>query len=258
MSQLKKPRVYIGWDDREGEAGIVCRGSIQKRTTIDLDIRFLIDRDLRASGVYDRPFTQDGTQKIDKRDGRPFSTDFAFTRFLIPDLMDHEGVAIFCDADFLFLSDIRELLALFDPAYAVQVVKHKHVPIESRKMDGVSQAPYLRKNWSSLVMWNCAHPRHGDLTRWMVNHQPGGWLHAFSWLADYEIGELPLSWNWLSGVSDPIPQHPLPNAVHFTLGGPWFNNCAHHPFGDLWLQERERMNGSMVNTSVFSDAEKRA
>src|SRR6185312_12486607 len=72
-----------------------------------------------------------------------------------------------------------------------------------------------------------------------INSMPGQWLHAFDWLSDGKIGELPVEWNWLSGVSDPLPEGGVPCGVHFTLGGPWFEGCEHMPFADLWRAERD-------------------
>jgi lipopolysaccharide biosynthesis glycosyltransferase len=228
--------VFIGYDAREDAAAEVCRASMTRRTSKPLHVQYLKEPALRHNGWYDRPWTVESGQKIDTRDGKPFSTAFSFTRFLVPAMMQHEGVALFCDCDFLFLADMAALFDKFDPRYAVQVVKHEHHPSETEKMNGVKQTVYWRKNWSSLVLWNCGHKANMRLTPDKVNHAPGQWLHSFGWLDDQDIGDLPPMWNYLSGVNDKLPNGILPYAVHFTLGGPWFGNEG-MPYADLWTKE---------------------
>lgn len=231
--------VFIGYDSREAEAADICRLSMARRCSKAIHAQFLREPALRHNGWYTRPWRVENGQKIDGFDGKPFSTEFSFTRFLVPAMMQHEGVALFVDCDFLFLADLAALFDLFDPRFAVQVVKHEHVPRETSKMDGQAQQPYLRKNWSSLVLWNCGHKANMRLTPAAVNSEPGQWLHAFSWLEDSEIGELPLAWNWLSGVSGPLPDEALPCAVHFTLGVPTMPGHEASPYADLWFKERD-------------------
>lgn len=231
--------IYIGYDQREEEAWNVCRQSLERRASTALHIVKLEERALRFNGWYDRPWRVENGQKIDARDEKPFSTDFSFTRFLVPALALHQGWALFCDCDFLFTADVEVLFGLADPKYAVQVVKHQHDPSETVKMDGVRQTKYHRKNWSSLILWNCEHPSNRLLTTQAINHEPGQWLHAFGWLRDEEIGDLPLTWNWLSGVNEPLDGEKVPNAIHYTLGGPWFENWRHVPYADLWMKERD-------------------
>jgi lipopolysaccharide biosynthesis glycosyltransferase len=229
--------IYIGYDQREDEAWEVCRKSLERRSTTALHVVKLEERALRYNGWYDRPWRIEGGQKVDDRDGKPFSTDFAFTRFLVPALALHQGWALFCDGDFLFTADIAGLFELADPRYAVQVVKHRHDPVETVKMDGVQQTKYHRKNWSSLILWNCEHPSNKLLTTAAVNHEPGQWLHAFGWLRDEEIGEIPLTWNWLSGVNEASDQ--LPCGIHYTLGIPTMRGCENFPYAANWMAERD-------------------
>jgi len=185
--------------------------------------------------LYWREFVagKDARVVVDKIDGRPFSTEFAFTRFLVPSLQGR-GWALCCDADFLFTADVAELFQYMDDQYAVRVVKHDYRPPEKSKMDGQPQRAYPRKNWSSFVLWNCSHPLNRVLTPETVNRQTGRWLHGFSWLQDAEIGGLPESWNWLEGWS---PSHIPPKAIHFTRGGPWFDDWRHVKYGELWSAE---------------------
>lgn len=238
MTQPEVLPVFIGHDVREQIAYEVCRYSMARRSTKPLYHVALKEQALRYIGMMDRPVWREGVQRIDGRDGKPYSTDFSFTRFLVPALCQYDGWALFCDCDFLFLADVAELFDLADDSCAAMVVKHDHAPGESVKMDGVQQTVYRRKNWSSLILWNCGHPSNKRLTVEAVNTRSGSWLHGFDWLADDEIGTLPVGWNWLSGVTTEATP---PKAVHYTLGGPWFPDCRDVPRGDQWITEREHM-----------------
>ena len=224
--------IYIGWDTREEAAYAVAVRSLIRHATCQLHIRRLDDRPLRFNKIYTRDWHSDGNQKFDNLDGKPFSTEFSFARFLVPAMEMYQGWAMFVDCDFLFRADIAQLFSLRDPKYAVQVVKHRHVPDNTEKMDGQIQSKYHRKNWSSMILWNCAHPSNKFLTVEQVNNRPGQWLHSFAWLQDRDIGELPVEWNWLVGHSD---QSVDPKAVHFTDGGPWFDEYRDVPYASEWL-----------------------
>jgi len=229
-------RVFIGYDAREDDAYRVCAASLLRHASVPVEIIKLDIKRLQNIGLYRRPYRTEETQMVDLVDGRPFSTEFAFSRFFVPSLSD--GWAIFCDCDFLFTQDIAQLVPLLSEKYAVMVVKHDHRPTESVKMDGVSQAPYPRKNWSSFVAWNCDHPSNRLLDTHEVNTQTGKWLHGFSWLRDDEIGELPQTWNWLSGVTPDLGE--VPKAIHYTLGIPRMTGHENTPYADLWRDELER------------------
>lgn len=228
--------VYIGYDSRENDAYEVCAHSLRRHASIPLRIVRLDQSLLRYLKIYSRTFSLVDGQRIDDRDGRPFSTEFAFSRFLVPGLNFYSDWAIFCDCDFLFTADIAQVMDYADPKFACSVVKHRYEPKEQKKMDGAIQTRYRRKNWSSFVLWNCAHPDNRMLTFDAVNHEPGSWLHGFEWLKDEEIGEIPRGWNWLSGVSEPMIFEPPP-AIHYTLGTPNMPGYEDCPFADLWRRE---------------------
>lgn len=238
--------IFIGYDSREAVASHVAAHSIRKRTQNDLAIKFLKHRELRKSGHFTRPWLikADTGDYEDLIDARPFTTEFSHTRFLVPSLADYQGWALFMDSDMVFLSDIRYLFKLCDERYAVMCVQHKHIPKEGGpKMDGRLQNIYHRKNWSSFVLWNCAHPSNKKLTKEKVNFMSGGDLHSFSWLKDHEIGALPSTYNYISGVSPRMPSMNgkciLPDVIHYTEGGPWFDECQEVPFADQWTDEFE-------------------
>lgn len=141
----------------------------------------------------------------------------------------------------VFMSDIQKLFDLCDDKYAVMCVKHQHkVPAGTRKMDGREQLSYFRKNWSSFVLFNCGHPSNKKLTPAEVGFMTGGELHAFSWLQEHEIGDLPYDYNHISGVS-PKRSHTsgMPSVIHYTEGGPWFDECKEIPYGGTWVAEYE-------------------
>lgn len=231
---MKTPlRIFIGYDSRERAAYDVCVQSLRDHASIPLSIEPLDERMLRHAGVYRRDWRYDDGQYIDMRDNRIFSTWFSFTRFLVPSLCQWRGIALFCDGDFLFRSDVSELLDKFDSRCAVQVVKHDHVPGEAYKMEGQAQTRYLRKNWSSLMLWNCAYPANLLLTPHKVNIERGQWLHALSWAEEREIGALPVEWNYLVGTNT-REDCVSPKAVHFTLGIPPMPGRAADEYADEW------------------------
>lgn len=237
--------VFIGFDGREAVASHVAANSIRRRTFTDIKINYLKHRELRKCGLFSRPWLvkPDTGDYEDLIDAKPFTTEFSHTRFLVPALQDYQGWALFMDADMIFQSDIKNLFNLKNNRYAVMCVQHKHKPKERQKMDGQLQTIYHRKNWSSFVLWNCSHPSNEKLTKEKVNFMKGADLHAFSWLQDHEIGSLPPSYNFISGVSppmQPINDKPiLPDVIHYTDGGPWFEECKDVPFAHLWTREYE-------------------
>ncbi len=223
-----KLKVFVGWDPREDIAWEVCRHSILSRTDAsEVSVTPLVQSELRAQGLYHRP--------VDTK----AATEFSLTRFLTPHLAGDDGYAVFVDCDFLFVTDIREVLAAIDPSKAVSVVKHDYQPNEIVKMDGCVQYPYPRKNWSSFIVFNCAHPSVRALTPDVVNHAEPAFLHRFSWLDDDEIGELDKGWNYLEGWY--APKYDKLKAVHYTLGGPWFEHKRDCDFAELWLAEEAQL-----------------
>lgn len=228
--------VFLGYDPAEDRAYQVARHSLLRHASVPVHLQALRRPALEQSGLFGRPFDQIGKQRIDRRDGRPFSTDFTFTRFLVPALCQYDGWALFTDGDVLFTADVEALFRLADDRFAVMCVKHEHEPPEgAEKMGGLAQTRYRRKNWSSVVLWNCAHPRNAHLTAACVNSAPGAYLHAFDWLTDDLIGDLPAEWNWLEGHSASLGR--MPALIHFTEGGPWIAGFREVEYGPLWRYE---------------------
>lgn len=221
-------RVFVGWDGREEIAYDVCRRSLLRHASIPVEVIPLKQHELRARGLY--------TRAIDPL----ASTEFTYTRFLVPHLAGYDGWALYCDCDFLWTADVAPLAALADGRFGAMCVKHDHRPTETTKMDGCVQTSYPRKNWSSLIFYNCAHPQTRALTPDVVNRESGAFLHRFQWLSDAAIGELPETWNWLEGWCRK-PAAGVPNVIHYTRGGPWFDNWRQVDYADLWLAEAARL-----------------
>jgi hypothetical protein len=201
-------QIFIGVDPRERAATNVLIDSLVQHSSAPLAITPLLTPQLVTQGLYWRP-----------RDPKQ-STAFSFTRFLVPHLMGYRGWAIFMDCDMLARGDIAELWSLRDEQFAVQCVKHEHVPGEAVKFLGEVQSTYPKKNWSSLMLLNCS--RCTALTPHYVNTATGLELHRFHWLAgDHEIGAVPEGWNHLVAVQDSTKAASAP-LLHWTLGGPWF------------------------------------
>lgn len=228
-------KVFIGWDSREDIAYQVCKHSILQRTKHDVEVVPLVQTKLREEGLYT------------KEEDPLSSTEFTFTRFLVPKLMNYEGWALFVDCDFLFLDDIANLFALTknrDKDYAVLCVHHDYKPSNSVKMDNKVQYQYPRKNWSSLVLFNCGHPANKILTPELVNSETGAFLHRFQWLEDRQIGAISHEWNWLVKWYKE-PDNGKPKAVHYTEGGPWFDNHRHCEYGAHWVEEKNNYLNSL-------------
>lgn len=216
-------RIYIGWDSREDIAYQVAKHSIVKRSSMPVEVYPLKLNMLREHGIITRP-----------NDARA-STEFTFTRFLVPYLNQYKGWAMFIDCDFLALADVRELYELRDDSKAVQVVQHDYTPKQGMKMDGQTQHVYPRKNWSSAILFNCEHYGNMSLGPDMVNSRHPGYLHQFKWLDDDDIGELPYQWNYLEGTYTSADA----KFVHYTLGGPWFENWQDVEYAQEWRDERD-------------------
>ncbi|MEP9396480.1 glycosyltransferase [Mesorhizobium sp. KR2-14] len=221
-------KIFIGWDSRESIAYEVAKSTALKNASTPLDIQPIKLNDLVARGLY-------------SRDIDPLaSTEFTYSRFFTPHLANFEGWALFCDCDFLFFGDLAELRDYQDPTKAVMCVKHDYRPKEGLKMDGKAQTSYPRKNWSSFMFFNCAHPSTRRLTAELANRESGAYLHRMQWAEDDEIGDLPMEWNWLEGWNEKPADGP-PKAVHYTSGGPWFKDWQDVEYGDVWRQEALRI-----------------
>ena len=223
---IDTPTFFIGYDSKEDIAYRVCKQSLLNKTSTKINVLSLKLHELVAKNFYRR--------SIDPL----ASTEFTYTRFLVPALMNFKGWAVFCDCDFIFLEDISLLFKNLSDDKAIYCVQHDYTPKEKHKMDGKQQTIYPRKNWSSFIVYNCSHPSNKKLNVDLVNTESGAFLHQFKWLKDSEIGALDERWNWLEGWTS-NHNNSSPYAVHFTRGGPWFNEWQDVEFANEWMKERD-------------------
>ena len=211
--------IFIGYDPREAAAYHVCANSIIRHASRPVSI---IPLALNLFTDYTETHT----------DG---SNQFIYSRFLVPHLMDYTGHAIFIDGDMIVRSDIAELWDWRQNHYDVQVVKHNYETCMKEKYLGSKNENYPRKNWSSVIIWNCESSANQCLTPEFVQRSTGAELHRFTWIKDEKIGDLPAEWNWLPDEYGPNCNADL---LHYTLGAPCFHDFATTPMADEWHRER--------------------
>ena len=218
-------RVFIGFDPRETAAFHVLSQSIHARASEPVAVTPVMLSQLGGLMTRERNPLQ--------------STDFSFSRFLTPYLCDFEGWALFMDCDMLMLDDIANLWKLRDDDYAVMCVKHDHVPEEDTKFLGAKQTKYEKKNWSSVMLFNCA--KCTALTPDYVNTASGLELHRFQWLdGDHLIGEIPHRGIHLVAYDETVPVREVSN-LHYTIGGPYFDDYKDTDYADEWFDEKDAM-----------------
>ena len=211
--------VFIGYDPREAIAFHVCANSIIRHSSQPVQI---IPVALNLFKEYTETHT----------DG---SNHFIYTRFLVPYMMEWKGHAIFIDGDMIVRDDIAKLWELRDYSKDVQVVKHDYKTRMPIKYLGSKNEDYPRKNWSSVILWNCNSYPNRKLTPEYVMKATGAELHRFTWCTDDHIGELPPEWNWLP---DEYGENHDAKLLHYTLGTPCFHEFASTPQGSEWHRER--------------------
>lgn len=233
--------IWLGWDPREAAAYAVARASARNFMRGDIPIRGVVLERLRGLGLYRRKSEirdgYDGHRVLwDTISGAPMATQHAIARFFVP-ILARSGWALFCDGDVLFRRAPEDLFAGLDPGKALYCVHHRHVPPTDQKMDGQFQTRYARKNWSSVMAFNCDHPANRELTLDLLNTVPGRDLHRFCWLDDSLIGALDPRWNVLVGEEN---QPPDPFLAHFTSGVPDMPGYADQPWAGEWFGVRDR------------------
>ncbi len=218
-------RVFIGYDPREKIAYHVLSQSILANSSIPVTISPINLKNLRK--FYKRPKEKN------------HSTEFSISRFLTPYLSDYKGYSLYLDCDFIVLEDIAKLLSLVskDNNKTVWCVKHKdYLPKDKTKFLREKQIPYAKKNWSSFMIFNNA--RCKILTPKLVAKANGLYLHQFKWTQEKFIGSLPNNWNIL------VEEQKLPkkiNALHYTLGGPYFKKHSKCPGANHWFKYKKQI-----------------
>ncbi len=221
-------RLAIGFDQREAIAyHVFCQSIINKSS---LPVMFM-PLALNNLPMYSETHT----------DG---SNNFIYSRFLTPYLFNFDGWAIFADGDMICNEDIAKLWVLRDHSKAVIVVPHDYKTKASQKYLGNKNENYPRKNWSSVILWNCGHPKNKKLVPDFIKMQPGAFLHRFQWLDDSDIGFLPKEWNWLATEYEDNYSAKL---IHYTLGTPCFRDYQISAMADLW-----HLNLKLLNEGINS------
>lgn len=202
-------RIFIGYDTREAVAYHTC-------------VQSIIDTARDPKQLTFTPITGE------RRDG---SNDFIYARFLVPSLCGFRGTALFVDGDMIVRHPVEDLFALERPYVGASVVKHDYKTKHPVKYLGNKNDDYPRKNWSSVILWQCGYAPNRKLTPEFVAKQTGSYLHRFGWLSDEQIGELPQEWNRLvleQGVQ------PTDKLLHYTIGTPCFAEYADCDHAEEW------------------------
>jgi hypothetical protein len=235
--------VYIGYDPREVTAFAIARLTCRDHLTQRIPIYGLMLSDLQRMGLFTRPIEMrpsaaDRPIMWDVVSDAPMSTEHANARFFVP-MLAQRGWALFTDGDVLFRGNVARLFEQLCPSKAVYCVKHDHRPAEETKMDGQIQTQYPRKNWTSVIAFNCDHPANRPLFNpHFLNATPGRDLHALCWLPDDDhVGALSPCWNYLVGHSDPSISATI---AHFTSGVPDMPGYENQRYADEWFMARER------------------
>lgn len=235
-----KLSVWIGYDPREVAAFAVARATCRHYCNLPVPIYGLVLSDLIRHGLYTRPIeyrpsAADRPVMWDVVSDAPMSTEHANARFFVP-MLAKSGWALFCDGDVMFRGNVMRLFEQLSPDKAVYCVQHRHEPKSGVKMDGQVQTSYHRKNWSSVLAFNCDHPANQALTLDVLNTTPGRDLHRLCWLSDDLIGELDPAWNYLVGHSDPKLSATI---AHFTDGVPDMPGYENVRYADEWRDRRD-------------------
>ena len=214
--------IFVGFDQKESIAYHAFVQSLIDSSSIPLSITPLAENNLN---IYNEKHL-DGTNK------------FTYSRFLVPYSMNFKGWAIYFDGDMVCLSDVKDLIRNFDTNKAVSVIKHDYKTKNSVKYFGQKNEDYPRKNWSSVIIWNCEHPKNKILTPDFIESMNGAFLHRFKWLDNVEIGELDKKWNWLAVE---YPEIKDANLIHYTLGTPCFEEYKNTSMANYWKKAFNRL-----------------
>jgi lipopolysaccharide biosynthesis glycosyltransferase len=216
---MKPIPIFIGYDPREAIAFHTCVNSIIRYASQPVSVIPLALNNFKD-------YTETHT------DG---SNQFIYSRFLVPHLMGYSGHAIFIDGDMIMRGDIADLCAMRSLDKDVQVVKHDYKTKMTTKYLGSKNEDYPRKNWSSVMIFNCNNYPTKKLTPEYIQKSTGAHLHRFMWTSDDRVGALPAEWNWLP---DEYGANPDAKLLHYTLGTPCFHEFATTPMADEWHRER--------------------
>lgn len=226
-------KIFVGRDKRCTAQALsydACINSMIQYFDVNTEVQFI--------GLFKDQLIKDGI--YNREDDAKQSTEFTYTRFLVPYLSNYNGVSLFCDSDFIFNCDVMEILKYFDKNNSVTCVKHEYKECKSKfKMDGKPQEWYPRKNWSSLMLFNNEHEDCKKLIPELISTESARYLHRMEWTTDDKIGEIPKEWNYLVGYYEKKPFSEI-KALHYTDGVPWYKNYRNCDYADEWFSSLEQ------------------
>jgi lipopolysaccharide biosynthesis glycosyltransferase len=221
-------KIFIGCDEQFEENIDIQIESIFKNTNSKIDIKLL-----RLEELKDILWREKDPKQ---------TTDSAFTRWLVPYLSNYQGWSLYMDSDMFCRDDVKKIFQLKNEDKTVMVVKNDSYHAQLKKFNGQIQTDYERKNWSSLILFN--NQKCKKLNANYINTAKGLELHQFKWLGDEQIGELPKEWNYLVEVDEKMLD---PKNVHWTLGGPWFENKKDVEYSSEWKEVKLYLQKNLLN-----------
>ena len=208
--------VFIGFDEGEKVSYHILSESIRRQSSVPVSIT---------------PLCLSNLPEFKRKLQPNQSTEFAFSRFLVPYLSEYKGWSLFLDCDMMFRDNIKNLWDMIDENKSIMCCKHDYTPKQNVKFRGAKNEPFPKKNWSSFMLMN--NQRCKMLTKEYVETASGLELHQFKWTHEENVGELPLDWNWLVGEYD---YNKNAKNVHWTLGGPYFKDYKNSEYADEWYK----------------------
>ena len=208
--------VFIGFDEGEKVSYHILSESIRRQSSVPVSIT---------------PLCLSNLPEFKRKLQPNQSTEFAFSRFLVPYLSEYKGWSLFLDCDMMFRDNIKNLWDMIDENKSIMCCKHDYTPKQNVKFRGAKNEPFPKKNWSSFMLMN--NQRCKMLTKEYVETASGLELHQFKWTHEENVGELPLDWNWLVGEYD---YNKNAKNVHWTLGGPYFKDYKNSEYADEWYR----------------------
>lgn len=218
---MEKIKVFIG----SGEASVIERKvliySILKNTSHDVDIYVMNGTHDSLEKNGESPVRIDMSLKAKYMN----FTEFSNYRFLIPQLCNFEGRAIFMDSDTVCLGDLKEL-------YFKEMGENDILARKESFPDG------SETRWAlSVMLMDCNRCRF-DLDRYVLESEQEKYSYGdfhtmspdFQKYHSFNLGELESEWNEFDRYDDQT------KIVHYTNldTQPW--KYAGHEYADLWFQ----------------------
>ena len=229
----KPINIYVGYDSRHSDLAELCKKCLAHGVNYGFG-----GGDINGSMSKWRPEIKFlDISKIPEytRDYANQSTEFTYSRFLIPYLENYEGFSIFLDDDILFEGSILPMFYFMNPDDAVACIQYDFDKYAETKFNGEKNVSYPKKLWSSLMIFNNGHEDCKKLTPEIVNTETGKYLHQFEWTD--KISEIPEWFVYTEGhaYTDKIWR---PLAVHYTRGGPWIEDMDTSEIQHLNIYEK--------------------